>query len=578
MRLGKGFRWAKKKVQKLAAGSIVLAFAVALSSLPYPVWAVELEQGTGQESVSAEENEGTVENGKRERNESTAENRETEGNEKSEGISLGIDNRHIYSGMDQSFSNGYHPTVKDGVVSLTVPFTSSGRLKDDRLTITLIFAEKENSPFVFKNYQKDVVRKYYQLVNGTMVETSGGNTENPSDGTYAYLYTCQIPLQEDAAPGQYSVTLKASGFTETGKKEELECQMFILIPQTAVTEPQEDGENSSGDPTGGSADGGIPSGDPTGGFGSSYVPDTGNQQEEEIVHLPKFLLEKSNLTGQALKAGEDTELSVSFKNRSETQDAYNLKVVVSTESPSILFSQNSYYFSKIASGEEIRLDGVLSVAADTESGNISLKFDFEYEDKKGSAVSGSETLTVPIMQPVQMELELMEFPSLVYASDTLELPLKAMNLSRVGVYNVRIQLSGEGLFPKGDVFIGNMDAGSESGGTMRIYVGSRTMEAVGNDSGGTEQEKYGPVSGTVTLSYEDSLGETHDISKEYQTEIRKAELLSLEVKEEETEGNSWWISVFAVIIVGMGILVLLLLRRLRKKNMLLEEKQKLQKL
>lgn len=80
---------------------------------------------------------------------------------------------------------------------------------------------------------------------------------------------------------------------------------------------------------------------------------------------------------------------------------------------------------------------------------------------------------------------------MLYATDTQEFSIQALNLSRVLVYNVRIQLSGTVLFPAEDVFIGNMDAGTEGNGAMQVYVGTRTMHAIGDDSGTEDVENTG---------------------------------------------------------------------------------------
>ena len=83
-----------------------------------------------------------------------------------------------------------------------------------------------------------------------------------------------------------------------------------------------------------------------------------------------------------------------------------------------------------------------------------------------------------------------------------------------------------------DVFIGNMEAGTERAGTMRIYVGTRTMTESGTDVGKSDEEKYGEVKGTITLKYEDAKGKTYEIEQDFQTEIKKAQMLSLTVNEE----------------------------------------------
>ena len=484
--------------------------------------------------------------------------------EQEEAIYLGIDNRHRYRGMKQSFSEGYQPKVKKSVLYLAIPFTASGALKEDRLTVDLAFAQTENTPFVLKNYQKDISSKWYILQNGIMEEdadqsdpakeslNASGALGYSSDRKQVYLYTCEVPLQESAVPGQYCVTVKAWGYTNRNEKVSLDYQIFVQIP-----EPKDPGkgENFGGGDTGGGG----------GGYSGG-----GGEAPEEIIRQPKLLLEESSLSGKSLLAGGQETMRVSFRNRSSSQTAHNLKVTVQTEAKSVQLGRNSFYFSEVAPGGEIELENTIKVMPLADEDRAVLSFLFEYEDKKGTQVTGTESLTVPVVQPVQVELEMGQIPADVYASDTVELPLSVMNLSRTDVYNVRLKLEGTGLFPNEDAFIGNMEAGTQGNTVMRVYVGTRTMEAIGEDPGTEDSEKYGPVTGTVTLQYEDVNGETHEITKEYQTEIKKAEVLSLKV-EDEPEANSWWISVFAAVIAGLILLILILIWRLRRSGVLLKE-------
>lgn len=109
---------------------------------------------------------------------------------------------------------------------------------------------------------------------------------------------------------------------------------------------------------------------------------------------------------------------------------------------------------------------------------------------------------------------------------------------------------------------------------MKVYVGTKTMESIGVDNGTEEKEKYGAVRGRFALSYEDASGNTYEESREYQTEIKKAQVLSLKTDEETEKANPWWISVFAALILGMTAMLLLLLAKLHRKNILLEESRK----
>ena len=493
----------------------------------------------------------------------------------SEKVHLGIDNRHRYEGMEQSFADGYQPEIRDGKLYLTVPFTASGALQNECLTVDLIFAEKENAPFVFKNYQKDVKLHSYRLQDGIMTPqgtdtkgTSGNDltaTEvpggianqdgiaSPADRQDAYCYTCEVPLQENATPGQYSVTVRAWGYTMDGERVNLDCQIFVRIP-----EPE---------PVAGSKDNGSGGG---AGGGGGYSGGEGGEAAEEILHQPKLLLETCSLSGVSLKAGVEEPMKVQFRNRSETQTIYNLKVTASTDTKAVQPLRNSWYFSSVAPGEMVAIEDGVKVAMATEDTSAVLSFDFEYEDKKGTAASGKESMPLLIDQPTEVELHNAAFPAVLYATDTQEFSIQALNLSRVPVYNVRIQLSGTGLFPAEDVFIGNMDAGTEGNGAMQVYVGTKAMQAIGDDSGTEDVEKYGPVNGTITLQYEDASGETHTQTETFQSEIKKPKVLSLEADDTQ-ETNAWWISVFAAVGAGMLLVIVVLALRLRKKSALLHD-------
>ena len=493
----------------------------------------------------------------------------------SEKVHLGIDNRHRYEGMEQSFADGYQPEIRDGKLYLTVPFTASGALQNECLTVDLIFAEKENAPFVFKNYQKDVKLHSYRLLDGIMTPqgtdtkgTSGNNltaTEvpggianqdgiaSPADQQDAYCYTCEVPLQENATPGQYSVTVRAWGYTMDGERVNLDCQIFVRVP-----EPE---------PVAGSKDNGSGGG---AGGGGGYSGGESGEAAEEILHQPKLLLETCSLSDVSLKAGAEEPMKVQFRNRSETQTIYNLKVTASTDTKAVQPLRNSWYFSSIAPGEMVAIEDGVKVAMATEDTSAVLSFDFEYEDKKGTAVSGKESVPLLIGQPTEVELHNAAFPAVLYATDTQEFSIQALNLSRVPVYNVRIQLSGTGLFPAEDVFIGNMDAGTEGNGAMQVYVGTKAMQAIGDDSGTEDVEKYGPVNGTITLQYEDASGETHTQTETFQSEIKKPKVLSLEADDTQ-ETNAWWISIFAAVGAGMLLVIVVLALRLRKKSALLHD-------
>ena len=316
-------------------------------------------------------------------------------------------------------------------------------------------------------------------------------------------------------------------------------------------------------------------------FGDGSVPeDTGGdvsgggemsaEQKEELIRQPRLLLESFNLSEKALNAGDQADMELVFKNRSSSQGIYNLKVSFSTESPSIQFEKKSFYFSGVNPGADITINSKVSITKDAKDGPVPVTVSFEYEDVKGKAATGTESIEIRVAQPVTAVLDCEGIPATVYSTDTIDLAVRVQNLSRTGIYNVRVDLEGQGMFPKEEIFVGNMDAGTMSEGTMSIYVGTRTMKAAGQDEGTDESEMYGKVSGKLTLSYEDLQGNIYQETSEYQTQINKPEIQSLKI-ETPKKANSWWYSVFVVAGAGMLLIIIGLVIRNRKQKMLLEE-------
>lgn len=354
-------------------------------------------------------------------------------------------------------------------------------------------------------------------------------------------------------------------------------QRIYVVIENPEKSPFSDGTQEKDDGTG--ENGGDSGTENISGTAESVQTSGNSAQTEEIIRQPKMLLVDTGLSGKKLEAGTTETFSVSFTNSSVSQSAYNLKITVASDSESVLFQKNSYYISRVSPGETRTLELTASLAADAKAGSLPLTFTFEYEDKKGNALTGTEKLTLLAAQSSSAELAEPDFPTVVYASDTLELTLGARNTGRTAIYNARITLDGEGMSPTGEIYLGSLEAGASGSGTMRIYVGSGTVGTGTETEDGseiqnasdTEQKQSGAVTGIITLCYEDADGKTHEVTKEYQTEIKAAKVLSLKVSEEEPAANSWWISVCAVVIAGLGGITLILLWRLRRKNLLLKE-------
>ncbi len=294
---------------------------------------------------------------------------------------------------------------------------------------------------------------------------------------------------------------------------------------------------------------------------SSESPSSG----QVILHKPQLLLEDSNLSSQSLQAGSTREMTATFRNKSRSQNVFGLKISLSTETKGIEFGQNSFYVQRLTPGEAITLKSAISIAEDTQPGPVAVTFSLEYEDSKATAATGTEVLTFHILQQLRAELEVADIPLVVYTMDTIEIPVKAMNLGKDKLYNAKVSLEAEGLTPSQTVFLGTIEPGTAADGSMKIYVKGIT------DENGSLTDQ---IAGHFLLTYEDSSGNSYQTTSDFLTGLKESQIQSLKVEEEQPQTNSWWYSILAAGGLFLICIILLLLVSLRRKSILLEEARK----
>lgn len=317
-------------------------------------------------------------------------------------------------------------------------------------------------------------------------------------------------------------------------------------------------------------------------FGGGYSGVDSGSSAEKIYHKPQVLLEDNNLVGQSVKAGSAMELSVTFRNKSRSQNVFGLKISLSTETKGIEFERNSFYVQRLTPGEAITLKQKMTLTEDCEPGTAQIVFALDYEDSRATSATGSESLTFQITQPAHAKLEASEIPSVFYTMDTVEISVKALNLGRDKIYNARVKLEADGLTSKETAFFGTVDSGTAAQGSLRVYVKGKTgnqtqesQEETEESAKSTEKETTpGKIHGKLILTYEDAEGNSYEEAADFDSEIKEAQIQSLKVEEDQEETNSWWYSIFAVAAVLLLSVILFLLAKLHKKSVLLEEARK----
>jgi len=138
-------------------------------------------------------------------------------------------------------------------------------------------------------------------------------------------------------------------------------------------------------------------------------------------------------------------------------------------------------------------------------------------------------------------------------SDTLEIPVQAINLGLTSVKNVRAVLEGDGLIPQGTAFLGEIAGNSEATQNLTVQI-----------SGKRGSEPYGKTSGKITFYYTDQMGNERSDVQEFSMMIKSPFVDLPEVKDETEPEN--WIWIMAVIGLVITVLTAYFVYRLRKRK------------
>ena len=126
---------------------------------------------------------------------------------------------------------------------------------------------------------------------------------------------------------------------------------------------------------------------------------------EEVTHQPKMLLVANTLNGESILAGEEKEITLTFKNSSREEKICNLKITGKAGEDTIALKTGSFYFESVAPQETIELTTTLLVSPAAEQKNIPLEFAFDYENDQGTAYTGTEQVGISVRQSVQAVME-----------------------------------------------------------------------------------------------------------------------------------------------------------------------------
>lgn len=445
------------------------------------------------------------------------------GNPMMAGGALKIDDANIYHGMERAYKDGYVPAVSGNTAEIVVPLKTDDTAEFDSVTVSLNLGGTENTPFVYKNYQKT----FYKTVE----KINGGN-----ETSEVFLVSFSLELLQDRYNGTYPIDVQVS----YGKGVSEMSQSFIVYVGIADGKDLED-ENAA----------------------EAVVAET----EEKPTSQPIIMISKSSVEPEKVSAGDDFEVKAVLKNTSKIKDIQNMSVTVTWSSEDIVLLEDSNMFYIDYIGREQTKEMVFKCRAGgkTADGRYEMKLDMSYDNTKAETLTSSGSIQVEITQPMKVELEVGEIPEEINAGDSLSVALQVMNLGRGSIYNARCNIEVPGLIADTSAFIGNMEGGSAAEGTLKLFAGTKQMNSE------LEGEQYGYTEGVIQLIYEDEDGKEYTEDYPVSTTIQALQMnMDKDTADDEEEVKTQWglavAAGLAVLVLSGGIPAIIYYRRKKMRG------------
>lgn len=430
-------------------------------------------------------------------------------------VTLQIDNDNKYAGMEKTYAQGYVPTTANGSARIIIPILAEGTLKDNTMRAALNLGDAQSAPFVFKNYEKNIKLQTVK-VNDNSKEIA------------AYVADFTVELKAHRTNGSYPVILQVDAKDEKGADVKKEFTVFVTISD------------------------GIDPDAPT----TTEEITTEATTEELPTFAPKVLVQSYKYSKGEILPGDEITAEITLFNTSKENNVKNMTVAVTadTNSFTLLSASDSVYIDKMAAQEEKTISFSYRVNAKTAAGQYDLDLAMDYADGDGNTYTSSGKAKITVTQSSEMQFDAVNFPDSVVVADVVEASVQAMNLGRSKIYNVRAEITGDGLKPQGTIFIGDMEAGTAATGSTQVSIGSLS----GN-------KMYGDTEATVTYYYEDESGKEYIETATFTTNIQSpfSEEKNQTVPDDT---NQWWVIMAVVlgcILIAAGVIIV---RKIRLKK------------
>ena len=274
-----------------------------------------------------------------------------------------------------------------------------------------------------------------------------------------------------------------------------------------------------------------------------YNPEEEEEEEEEESEnrsVPKIIISRYSSEPNIVEAGQEFDLSLTFKNTSRESSVRNVKAFITVDEKSQekgnVFSpvnaSNTFYIEEIQPNGESLQNLKLYTVPDAETRTYTILINFEYEDEEAYQYTAVEQVGIKVTQSTSLDTANFTIPSTVTLTDNIPIMFDFFNTGNVKLSNVKVHL---------EVVSGNFDLTGTS-----VFYG--TLEPGMSDyyDNMISPMEAGTLEGKVVLSFNDDTGSEHieelPFTVEVQEDMRPSfdEMASPEDFGNESQGRPFW--------------------------------------
>lgn len=241
-----------------------------------------------------------------------------------------------------------------------------------------------------------------------------------------------------------------------------------------------------------------------------YNPDDDEEDDDDKkIRIPKIIIDSYSVYPLIVKAGEEFDISMTFRNTHMTTSIENIKVVLTpiertndnaSSNPFMpVDGSNTFYIAHIAPGGTASKDFRMYAIPNADPRAYTISVDFEYQDADYNKYDANEIIGVTVKQTTKLDTGNIMVPDEAFVLQPVFVNFNLMNTGKSTLNNLTVEIQGEGL----DVSRSFMYFGSLNKSGSSYYDGEITPQMPGM------------LNGKIIITYEDDSGEVTTIDRSF---------------------------------------------------------------